>query len=258
MKLRRKYIPFIPQNFNAVNSDIAKSGLQNAMANILKKTHTNLIVKGVDKKMLQVLQEESVILVANHPHEIEPVVLLASLPKNRNSVSIVTNVKFVNFLSNLNKYIIPVYIQHHFGKAIRLSTRAKLFGKLDLSDEKIDYKTAHQRNVDSIKIASQKIDMGNLVIIFPGEEQTHWFFGVGYLLKGTKTKKGVYFVKAYIRGTKKFDLLRILPFVRNYFPHITVTFTKAKKVNSLRKYDGKKITSILENDYRKWRKSLLQ
>jgi hypothetical protein len=62
----------------------------------------------------------------------------------------------------------------------------------------------------------------------------------------------IYVVNINITGTTKLDLFRLIPYVSKLFPPITITFSKAKRVNDLRSKDGKGITMELEKDYKKW------
>jgi len=251
MKLRRRYIPFLSKIFDNVNQDIGKYGVQKAFHKIIIRNGIRIELIGLTPKIINILQSKRVILVSNHPHEIEPFILLANLPPRKN-VFVIANTMFMNWLSNLNKYIIPVHVRHRLGKKERFRFRARLFWMLPLANKSIPYQIAHQENIQNIKNASLKIDQGAMIIIFPGMEQKEWFKGVGYLLKNTITKDTIYFVKVRIRGTTKLDLLRIIPGIFKLFPQIKIEFAPAIKINKFRDYSGKEITSKLETDYRKW------
>ncbi len=251
MKLRRRYIPFLSGIFHRLNEDIKNFGVQIAFKHVIEKRGVHFILKGLDPELIKVLSSHRVILVSNHPHEIEPFVLLASLPK-RSDAFVVANIMFFNWLSELNKHLIPVHVRHRLGKAERFRLRARLFWLLPLANKNISYAKGHKENITNINNASKKIDAGGMVIIFPGVDQKHWFPGVGFLLKHTTTIEPIYMVKVNITGINKLDLFRIIPFLSKLFPPITITFSKAKQVHNLRFRDGKGITMELERDYRKW------
>lgn len=251
MKIRRNHIPFLSTIFHNVNTDIAKIGIHQTFKNLLTLKGCAIQVNGLTSQLHHILQTQRVILVANHPHEIEPIVLLASLPP-RADVFVIANVKFLNWLSNLNKHIIPVYIQHHYHRANRLGLRARMLNILPLSDDYVDQNKAHQLNIQSINRASLFIDKGGFVIIFPGVGKTHWFPGVGHLAKNTTTDKPIYLVKASVSKTCRFDLLRLIPGMSKLFPTITIDFAPAEKINRLRKHNGKEIALIMENSYQNW------
>ena len=252
MKLRRCHIPFLSSILHNINLDIAKYGLHQATNNQFRYRHCSIIPKGLNPKLLNILKSQRVIFVANHPHIIEPFVLIDTLPP-RNDTYIVMNAKFLNWLSNLNKHIIPVHIQHHYKKENRLGLRARVFNLLPLSEKSMNQNKAHQLNIQNVNRASSLIDKGGMVMIFPGEENIHWFSGIGYLIKNTKTDEPIYLIRAFIRGTNKLDILSLLPGISKLFKSITIDYAPVIKINNLRKYDGKEIASIMENEYRKWK-----
>lgn len=255
MKLSRKHIPFLSRIFNNINQDIDNYGEQKAFHKIITKNGGKPVIKGRNSELDSILQSERAILVANHPHEIEPFVLTAILP-SRHNYYVIANVKFLNWLSNLNHHIIPVHIQHHYHYTNRLGLRARLFNLLPLTATIFNQDQAHQENIKSIARASKLVDQGAMVMIFPGVGNKRWFSGIGHMLKNTTTEKPIYFVKTYIKGTCKFDLLRIIPIFNRILPRIEISFDNALKVNYLRNLDGKNICTKLEANYNKWKEDL--
>jgi 1-acyl-sn-glycerol-3-phosphate acyltransferase len=166
MKLRRHHIPFISGIFHRLNEDIRIKGVQKAFKDVLDNQNIPLLVNCLDHKLIKILKSHRVILVANHPNEIEPFVLLASLP-SRSSVFVLVNILFLNWLSELNKHLIPVHVRHRLGKSERFRLRARLFWLLPLANRNISYEKGHAENILSINKASQKLDTGGMVIIFP-------------------------------------------------------------------------------------------
>jgi len=255
MKLRRCHIPFLSTILHNVNQDIIELGIHKTFNNIVKLRKCKIIVKGLSPQLKKILKSERVIFISNHPHIIEPFIYVSTLPP-RKDFYIVMNAKFLNWLSNLNPHIIPVHIQHHYQKENHLGLRARIFNLLPLSIKSIDQQRAHELNINNMEKASNLLDQGAMIIIFPGDENIHWFSGVGHLTKKTHTKKPIYMVRAYMHRTNKFDLLRMIPGFGVFFPPIFIEFAPIVKINHLRKFDGKKIAQIMETDYRTWKTSL--
>jgi hypothetical protein len=248
-------LPLIGTFIKNLNFEIQTLGLQKAMFNCAKKTKTKLIIKGVDTNLQHILKNESVLLIANHPHAIEPMALIASLP-SRDNIFLIINSEYMNISSNLDKYLIPVYIQNRINKEKDIDLLRRMLRTFHprpfLSAEQ-----EQNNNIKNILMAAKKLDDGGLVIIFPGKSNPNksWYKGVGHLVKQI-TNKNTYIIKCYISGTSQLDYLRLIPAVGKFLHEITLTYSAHLKISNLKLISPNEINSYLELDYKKWMKSL--
>lgn len=248
-------LPLISGFIKSIDKDLENYSFQKTMRNSINRLSSKLVVKNKNKEIEKMLKHKPVVLVANHPYEAEVPVLIAGLP-DRDDTSIVVNRRLMNLSSNLDKYLIPVYIDHHFTN----KRRHKLMNyvlKAFHPKEKITAEESRKLNIQSVKEAARRVDAGGLVIIFPGKKKTdgHWYSGVGHMLNQTK-RKDIYVVRAYIEGTSLLDLFRLIPKIGIFLPTFTLTFAPPLKLTEFRNEDPKKTTTKLEDRYNDWIKTL--
>lgn len=247
-------LPIVGSLLVRLEQDVAEAGIQEAMRRIAVRTKTKLHVHHDHPDTVKILHKHPVILVANHPYEAETIALLAALP-SREDVYIIINASFINISMNLNKYLIPVYIRHHY----REGTMRLLSGRfLDYvhASEYLNPEEEHRRNIVSIAIASEKVRHGGMVIIYPERRSVDgsWFPGVGHLLENIGSMDGAYVIKAHIRGISYADYLRLLPGIRRLLPTITIQFSRPQTLSDIMKSAGnaKEFTRNLHLDYAHW------
>jgi 1-acyl-sn-glycerol-3-phosphate acyltransferase len=241
--------PIIRSFINGFENDMARFGLQKSMRKVFEKVKTKLVVL-LDDETEKVLENEAVIVVANHPNEIEPMALFAAMP-SRNDAYIIVNEQFLNISPTLDRHLIPVYIQHVLDKSTKQQKRIKFIRTIK-PVERISKEESKKKNMVSMEMASKKLEKGGLVLIFPGVELEDWYPGVARIINGIKTKKKIYIVNAYVSGTSKYDTFRVLPFVSSKLPAMEVSFSKPKEINNLIGKDLGNVLSELKNDYKKW------
>lgn len=248
-------LPLIGQFIKSIDKDLDHHTFQSAMRNVVKRTNSKFIVKGKDKEIEQILKNRPVVLVANHPYEAEVPAVVASLP-DREEISLIANRRLLNLSSNLDKYLIPVYIDHHDIKKKRHKVMS-YFLRAFHSKKRYTALKEHQLNIQSISIAAKKVEEGGLVIIFPNRKSNSgdWFTGVGHMLTQIE-RKDIYIMRAFIEGTSILDLLRLFPIVGNFLPTITLTFAPPLKLEEIWDNNPKKITAILENKFNNWAQTL--
>ncbi len=244
--------------FKKFDRRVGELGLQPAMLELIKKTRAKFKVGFANVKTKRILEKKPVLLVVNHPFEVEVVALTAALPPRKNTFLIMTR-EFLSVGENFSQHIIPVYLK----KKVYQETK-KLLGRL-LKVLKISYgfsdRVAHKKNIASIKLAAVKIKKGNLVVLFPeglrGKKKV-WYPGVGYLLNYLSKNSPAFYVKAYIQGSSPWCILRRVIKVGWLFPKIQVTFAKAVPIRKIlaKKLDSKKLTAYLKKDYLQWQKTL--
>ena len=240
---------------NYLDKMIAEKGLSTAMKKILNRCNTQVVVKS-NKEINKILKNFSGILVANHPAEADVLAILSAI-KNRKDVFLIINSSFKKLLPTLDQHLIPVYIYNraceHFDGKIKLKILS-LFNKIEVYSKEEE----HQKNLESMALAVEKINNGGLVIIFPdgGDKKHNWFNGVGHLIHGVKNKEKSFVIRAYIQGTSNWDYLRLLPFIGKFMPKFKISFATPLRMDKVEKDDPKVTTGQLENKYWNWISSI--
>ncbi|MDP1721829.1 MAG: 1-acyl-sn-glycerol-3-phosphate acyltransferase [Candidatus Gottesmanbacteria bacterium] len=245
-------LPLIGNLIQAIDQDIKRHSFIQAMSNVVRRSRTRLVVQGLSNEVKDILQTKPAVIVANHPDDAEVIALIATLPE-RKDIYLIVNARMVGIVKDLDRYLIPVYIEHHnnpYHHNQILSYLLKTYHpKKILTPEK-----EHERNIKSIARAARIVNGGGLVIIFPGRRSIdgHWFPGVSHLLRKVKNRKFTYISRIYLQGTSLLDCLRLIPFMSRLLPVITIHFAKPLQVSEVWNKDPKKITSNIENNYIAW------
>ncbi len=246
-------IPVLSKFIRQLDRDTLNHGLQVACSNVLKSSKAKFEIKGKTAKLKTILRTKPVVVVANHPTNSEVLVLIASL-ESRQDLFLVISARFTNISQTLNKHFIPVYVTHNHregrGKGLKYYLLTPFLQQLNFSPEE-----EHQKNIESIELAIEKVKKGGLVIIFP--EKRHgdrgWQSGLGYLLKGLQETEA-YLVQAYIHGTSDKDFFRLITFFSKFLPKVTTFFAPPLKIKDAlkTKTSPKTIVKSLEEKYKKW------
>ncbi len=249
-------IPFFNQFVAKLDENIGRYGLQTGMAEIGKAFNSRPIVSFPDEKTVQDLRGKPVILVVNHPYQAEFLPLLASLPPRKDVYLIASNEIF-NISPNLDRHLIPVFIQHRKIKNKMVRILHKFLISFHHSSRPTPQE-AHQKNIEGLKNAGQKIEKGAMVIIVPdgGSIDGKWRPGLGYLIKGVKRKDAL-FIMAYVQGTSYLDYLRLIPLFGRVLSTFKVFFSKPVRLNQLSPdSEAREIVLKAEDQYHSWIKSL--
>ena len=261
-------IPVVGRMVSKFDSMIGTHGLQGAMRELVRRSGGKLETSGLDPSVEDILRTKPVLLICNHPHDIETFALGAALP-DREGLFFIGSHNLQGIGDNLAAHIIPVYIGKHEkgeGKQFKLSVRVGRRFKLgpDMSEEE-----AHQRNEQSIITAAEKIAQGHLVVIYPegpkGKEGK-WMDGIGYLLYHLCNTPDAQIVFAHVSGTSDKDILRLIPGASRFFPTVKVNFSTpmpARKIvghlTAIDPTDKASVKSIAkglargqERDYSRW------
>lgn len=254
-----KNLPILGKVVKDFEKDVAKSSLKKASLNLIKKTGGRLKIKGLSKKLKKVFANSSVLVVCNHPYDIEMLPLLAAL-EDRKDICVIVAAELLGIGPNVSQYLIPVYINKKtLQKSKKLSI--KLFKNLPLRPG-LTFKQERSQNIQAIKNAVQKLNKGAMVLMFPAGlmgKDSDWFSGIGWLVQGLGKKSQVYLVNAYIKGTSNFDILRLVPGIGKLFPGFKVVFSKPQKISSFFKNNinnPKKLAKKLQKKYDFWSKRL--
>lgn len=249
--------PIVGGYLKRVSCQIEKLGLQEATRKEFKRSGSQLKIYGFDKNLKEILENKPVVLVSNHPFALEPTAVLASLP-SRNNFSFIINSIYLHLFPDLDKYLIPVYLRHHFkGNRSKLDAFCvKIIDKLNPTP-RFTSEIEYQKNREAVSLAAKKVKLGCLVYITPEKhsKEKGWHKGLGFLLKEIGPLKKGFYVKAYVKNTSPWDLLRLFPYLGRFLPTLKVYFAKPQKIAEVFEEDAKKLTAKLEKEYNQWVKT---
>lgn len=235
-----------------INHDIKTHGMSPTIRAIIQKCANGFTIE-MSKKTQKTLTKDRVLLICNHPSQADVLLLLAAIPPRTNVFLIVIN-GVLSILPAINKHLIPVYIAHRLNHKPKYDWKYHLFKKLHYAPE-YPREIAHQKNIQSITRATQKIDQGSLVGIFPagGSENGYDFSpGVGHIIKNLRYPEQTRIVMAYVSGTSIWDFFRIIPFLRKLFPKFKIQFSEPIKASDLSGSNGRQISRNLQTIYYHW------
>jgi len=236
-----------------LNKKSKKLGYQKTMLFILKITDSKFRVVNKSVELRSVLKNDPVIVVADHTVQTDAITLIAA-QEHRQDGHLVISSNFLGMLPNLDKHLIPVYINHRqLDRADRFRFLTRLFRKIHWSED-YSVEVSHQKNIESIKRAVSIVKKGGMVSMCPGGggKNGQWFSGIGYLINGAVANKKTKIIMAYLEGNSMWDYARLIPGVSALMPELRVTYSAEE---SILVYDGmkpKEITENLSNKYHKW------
>lgn len=235
-----------------INKNLRNHGISHTLRDIVNKVSTGFTIN-ILKNTKKVLKNDRVLLICNHPAQADVLLLMAAVPL-RKKIFVITMHSLLSILPAFNKHIIPVYISHRFNLRDQPDWKVELLNKIHFSPEYCDT-VAHQKNIKSINLATQKIDEGSLVCIFPagGSQNGRDFLpGVGHIIKNLKYKENTKIVMAHVSGTSTWDFLRILPLVKYFLPKFKLEFSEALNASDFIGDNGRAIALSLQNVYDRW------
>lgn len=249
-------VPIIGSYIKRTIENVEKFGLQEATKREIERSGSKLKIYGLDKNLINILKEKPVVVSVNHQDEIELLALSASLPERKDLFFIGTAL-LLKQAPILKRYLIPVYIRHH-SKEIRHTKFRSLSGALlekfyryNLTPEE-----EHQKNVQSINEAAEKVKKGGLVVIVPNPHVKKWYSGIGWLLKNIGPMKDGFYIRVYVADTSNLDYLRLFPKIGRILPSIKVYFAKPQEISNFDSSNPKKLTTKLEREYNNWTKGI--
>jgi len=93
-----------------INHNLKVHGLSRTFKNIVEKVSRNFTVN-IPKSTKKSLKNDPVLLICNHPAQADVLLLLAAIPPRSKTYLVVMNGLW-SILPAINKYFIPVYINH--------------------------------------------------------------------------------------------------------------------------------------------------
>lgn len=235
-----------------INKNLRNNGISHTLKDIVNKVSTGFTIN-ISKNTKKVLKNDRVILICNHPAQADVLLLMSAIPP-RKKIFVITMHSLWSILPAFNKHIIPVYISHRFEKRDKQDWKVELLNKIHFSPEYCDT-VAHQKNIKSINLATQKIDEGSLLCIFPAGGSLNgrdFLPGVGHIIKNLKYKEDTKIVMAHVSGTSTWDFLRIIPLVKYLLPKFKIEFSDAINASDFIGDNGRSIALNLQNVYDRW------
>ena len=198
------------------------------------------------------LQREGVILVANHTFETDPFFLLAAL-QHRPDIFMIVEAGFLGMGVNIDRHLIPVHITHH-QEIIDLAGWRSLLLNIIRRPVVLEKEEALAKNIESIKLAAEKLKSGGLVIIFPSAsvKSGKWFSGVGHLLKHLGNQSRAKIILVHISGPSRKDYLRLIPGISQRLAEIKVRFSDVLPLQNHWHEEPKTMAYALEEHYNRW------
>lgn len=240
------------QVLQPVDRKIKKRDLSSVLKEIIQKSCRDFQINlpGNSKK---VLKKDGVLLICNHPAQAEVLLLLAAIPKRSNFFLVIMH-GILSILPSADKHLIPVYISHRLDDQQKPDWKYNLLKKIHFIPE-YSQEVAHQKNIQSINLAAEKIDNSSLVAIFPagGSENKHDFLpGVGYIVKSLKHPQKSHLLMAHVSGTSSWDFLRLIPFFNKFLPKFRIDFSEPSSLDTFSTGTGREISFQLQQYYDSW------
>lgn len=235
-----------------INKSLKNHGISETLREIVKKTSSGFTIN-IPKNTQKILKNDRVLLICNHPAQADVLLLLSAIPR-RPKVFIVVMHGLLSILPAINKHLIPVFVSHRLDDGSLKDWKFRLFNKIHFSPQ-YSNEIAHQKNIKSITLATQKIDEGSLLAIFPagGTRNGRDFLpGVGHIIKNLKYPDKTKIIMAHVSGTSTADFLRILPFIGKILPKFKIEFSEALNASDFMGDDGRTIAKNLQNVYDRW------
>lgn len=250
-------VPLAGGLVKSLNEKSKVMGFQRTMKEILRLTDSKLKVVNKRRELKLIFKNDPVIVVSNHPAMTDVVVLIAAQDRRNQSYLIISS-NFLGILPNLDKHLIPVYVNHRLlDKSDKFNFLMKMFRKIHWT-ENYSKAVSHQKNIDSIKRAGKIVRNGGMVSMFPGGggQRGEWFPGIGYLIRESISNQKTKIVMAFIEGTSTWDYLKLIPGVGIFMPKPKVTFSTEESIAIYNNMEPKTIAINLKNKYDLWVESL--
>ena len=200
---------------------IKKHGLTEAIRKLQETFGVRVKVMSQPKGTADILEKGPVLIVANHPWDQEPVALLSTLP-NRKDIFLIASHRLKKF-EHLGQHILPVNIALHQKESDKRSLSV-ILGKLRRMP-KASLGLA-KSSVRSLALASEKLNQGGIVLIFPQGvyKDNKWQQGIDRVVRDVDNLNAK-MVFSHIKNTSNWDYLRFIPVLGRLIPDIEISFS---------------------------------
>lgn len=244
------WLPFIGRSLKHIDQSIKQFGLQEGWRHGLVDIKIK-IKSELSSRTIKYLTDKPIILIGNHPHQLDLFALLASSPKRKNSF-IVAMAEVVNLWPSIKPYSLKTYnIRNNWVDKVMM----KIIGYLNHT-RKMSKEESRSYNRQIIKKAAKKLKQGGLITIMPGphtKRKDIWKNGLGYLIENAlKNKTQVYLVNSYTNGSTSFDFLCFFPLLRKLLPTLNVFFSRPVLITMFPGENPREIVARYQNKYWRW------
>ena len=244
--------PLLHKFLSQIDSNIKHFGVNRSFADIARRTNRNFIVN-LPSSTKKSFKKDPVILICNHPNQLEVFLLIGALPHRPNTFLMAIN-NLLSIIPSFDKHIIPLFIGYRSASNSKFDWKTALINSIHYSPS-FSKEESHKKNINNVKLAAKKVDQNSTVIIFPagGSKNGRDFYsGVGYLIKNVKKYRQAKIVFAHVTGTSIFDALRFNPHLSKFFPDIKFEFSFPLPLSAFSSQEPKQITAQLQSEYDKW------
>jgi hypothetical protein len=234
-----------------INRNIELHGFPYAFARVIRSVSREMIVNR-HPEAFTTLSEEPVLLITNHPAEMDAIVLLGSLP-NRKDIFMLINNSFISVLPAFDPHCIPVYVKYRSQGEERETLRAKVLKKIHYSPL-LSLEESKIKNKESINESAKRINEGGVILLAPGfgNNDKEFKIGLGYMLNALDGKNNPKIIMTHISGTSKVDYLRAFPIIRRFLPRFRIEYSGPAEATQFISGDPKADTKHLQDFYFDW------
>ena len=242
-------LPIIGKIATNFDNHIGAQDLKSATTKLFRLSPKNFSISGHTKATDKLLRHSPALITINHPYNTEPLLLTLALPP-RQDIFLIIHDAYLTVGPNFNRHLIPIYpkqsIIDQSKKLTIIIGRNIHFGRVYSNQD------AHQKNIDSIKLAAEKINQGGIVIHCPeGVLGKNWFPGIGHLISQLNPQTKAHYLSTNIQGTSYFDLFHHVPGMNYLLPKLKLTFPPPQPISQILKQttNPKQITRLLQQQY---------
>ena len=177
---------------------------------------------------------------------------MLSLMPQRKDLFVIINKAFTSLLPAFTPHCIPFYISYR----VKSSARFRFLQRLIPNPVHSEFASS-KLNLESLKLAANKINNGGVVIIAPGagNKENKFKIGIGYLLNEFLEPEKINIIMTHISGTSKSDYIRLIPFLKNLLPRYKIRFSTPVSAKKFVKGNIRNDTLELQNHYFNWVRS---
>lgn len=233
--------------FGRLDEQVAKGGLPTALRQLIERFWGEISVKAA-KGTIEILKKKPVLVICNHPYELDIFPLIAALPP-RKDVFLVASANFLGLGSNIDGHIIPVYIRH---TELRSTKWSVWIGSHLSLKARLPRAESRARNSRALKTAVNKVQSGHVVVFSPEGPRGMkggWGKGLGLVVDELKNSNG-YLVMAHVSGVTTLDHFRFIPGLKLAYPRLEVKFFRPVRLARFRPAGAPgELTSKLREEY---------
>ena len=193
-------VPIFGSHLVDIDREVPQKGLPLAVKDHFKDLGIHIVAEQ-SPTTVAYLEKEPVLLIATHPDLLSGVLgVTGSLPEARKDVFVTSDVLLSGVERNIEEHLIPIHGVAH-GRLMQMAG-----DKYTTHHEKLSPMQMGKANVESLKIAAEKIKEGGIVVIFPdADDRQHngeWSNGVADIIARTADVPDAKVIFATTKGNK--------------------------------------------------------